>query len=76
MGGCQDTSLEGVFTMASTLEPRGLGGILSETFKIYGKNFLGLMVIVVIPETVLYALGYVLMPPGVDTARMDIKCQP
>ena len=62
--------------MNSTLEPRNIIGILGEAFKIYGRNFLGLMVIVVIPEAVLYALGYVLMKPVIDTATMDIPSLP
>jgi len=62
--------------MNSTLETRSLGGILSKTFKIYWRNFLGLMVIVVIPLTVLYALDYVLMTPVINTAEMEISSLP
>ena len=62
--------------MKSTLEPRNIVGILGETFKIYGRNFLGLMVIVVIPLTVLYVLDYVLMTPVINTATMEITSIP
>jgi len=62
--------------MASTLEPRNIMGILGETFKIYRRNFLGLMVIVVIPLTVLYVLDYVLMTPVINTAEMEISSLP
>ena len=45
--------------MKSILGPRGLQGILGETFKIYGKNFLRLLVIV--------AIVLVPMLPAIET---------
>ena len=62
-------------TSAET-KPRDLGDIVSETFKIYRRNFLALIVIVVIPEVVLYTLGYVLMTPVIDMATMEITSLP
>ena len=44
----------------STLGPRDLGGIVNDTFRIYGRNFLRLITIVAIPEVILGILGYVL----------------
>ena len=45
----------------STLGPRDLGGIVNDTFKIYGRNFLRLITIVAIPQVILGILGYVLV---------------
>lgn len=43
------------------LTPRDLGGIVSETFRIYGRNFLWLVAIVAIVEVILGILGSVLV---------------
>lgn len=42
------------------LKPRNLGGIISETFKVYGRNFLAVVVIVGIVMLVLNILGTLL----------------
>ena len=47
--------------MNNMLEPRNLGGILGETFGIYGRNFLRLIAIVLIVEIPLGILGSVLV---------------
>ncbi len=49
--------------MNSTLGPRNLGDILSETFRIYGRNFLRLLAIVAIVEVVLGILAFFLLTP-------------
>lgn len=43
------------------LTPRDLGGIVSETFRIYGRNFLWLLAIVAIVEVILGILSSVLV---------------
>jgi len=55
-----DDLTEGGVTMNNMLEPRNLGGILGETFGIYGRNFLRLIAIVAIVGVILGILGYVL----------------
>lgn len=45
----------------SILEPRDLGGILGETFRIYRRNFLRLIAIVAIVQGILGILGVVLV---------------
>ena len=47
--------------MTDPLGPRNFEGILSDTFSIYGKNFLRLIVIVVIVELILGIIGFILI---------------
>ena len=56
--------------MASILEPRDLGDILGETFRIYGRNFLRLIAIVAVVEGILGILGVVLVSVFVLPAFM------
>ena len=58
--------------MASILEPRDLGDILGETFRIYGRNFLRLIAIVAIVEGILGILGVVLVSVFALPAIMGI----
>jgi len=45
--------------MMTTLGPRNIGGILGETFRIYGRNFLKLSAIVAIVEVSLGVIGII-----------------
>lgn len=51
------------------IQPKTLGTIVSETFQVYGRGFLKLIVIVAIVEAIVYAVGWlwamsIIMPTG------------
>ena len=51
------------------MKPRDLGDIVGETFEIYRRNFLRLIVIVAIVEVILYLLSWVWLLPLVMTGE-------
>jgi len=62
--------------MISKLEPRNFGAIFSDTFRIYGRNFLRIIAITAIVEVFLGVLGYILfevLAPQAFTSVLEIE---